>query len=548
MNNKKSTKRALITSILSLALCMSMLIGTTFAWFTDSVTSANNKIQAGNLDVDLYMWNGTEEANRVEITNESAPIFGSANSLSAQNNNADTLWEPGKTQVAYLSIKNNGSLDLKYKVAIDVTNPVDGKELYKVMQYAITPDAKYSVNAPAWTTGSDVVEGENISTTDVALKAGQEHFFALSVHMKEDAGNEYMNGKVEFDISVLAGQLASELDAFNNSDYDQYAGYPGTGFAPAPEGNTTAVEIQITSKDGSKIGSVVVPKAAVAEGATDLKVHVKPTDKPANITVATNEEAKAYDVTVEGLKEGNKTPVKVQLRIPEGLNSNFVKVYHYDRLIEGAYYNPNTGYITFETTSFSPFTVVYNVNEKYETPDVGDITLPTAVVEEYKITEEIEWGCYGQWSPTEGLDAELATAYKFKCPETFEEAKEQPYANWYCDFYVKLDKDLGQNEIFLGGNYGGFGWIGFHNGGVTLKANEEIGLLESVTTNPWTYLDVVQNVGEFICGVGDVDGALATKDATFTVMLRLTNPDDATQFKNVATITYNFATGASTVQ
>ena len=548
MNNKKSTKRALITSILSLAVCMSMLIGTTFAWFTDSVTSANNKIKAGNLDVDLYMWNGADEANRVEITNESAPIFGAANSLSAQNNNADTLWEPGKTQVAYLSIKNNGSLDLKYQVAIDVTNPVDGKELYKVMQYAITPDAKYSANAPAWTTGSDVVEGENISTTDVSLKAGQEHFFALSVHMKEDAGNEYMNGKVEFDISVLAGQLASELDGFNTSDYDKYAGYPGTGFAAAPEGNATAAEVQITSKDGSKIGSVVIPKAAVAEDATGLKVNVKPIEKPANITVAANEEVKAYDVTVEGLKEGNTTPVKVQLRIPEGLDTNFVKVYHYGQLIEGAYYNPNTGYVTFETTSFSPFTVVYNVNEKYETPDAGDITLPTAGVEEYEITNEIVWGSYGQWSPTEGLDAELATAYKFTCPETFEQAKDQPYANWYCDFYVMLDKELGQNEIFLGGNYGDFGWVGFHNGGVTLKANEEIGLLESVTTNPWTYLDVVQNVGEFICGVGDVDGALAAKDATFTVMLRLTNPDDATQSKNVATITYNFATGASTVK
>ena len=53
MNNKKSTKRALTSSILSLVLCIAMLIGSTFAWFTDNVTSANNKIQSGSLKVDF---------------------------------------------------------------------------------------------------------------------------------------------------------------------------------------------------------------------------------------------------------------------------------------------------------------------------------------------------------------------------------------------------------------------------------------------------------------------------------------------------------------
>ena len=101
-----------------------------------------------------------------------------------------------------------------------------------------------------------------------------------------------------------------------------------------------------------------------------------------------------------------------------------------------------------------------------------------------------------------------------------------------------LDEDLGANEIFLGGNYGSFGWVGFHNGDLTLEANTEIGLLESVTTNPWTYLDVVQNVGTFICGVGDVEDALS--GATFTVMLRLTNPENDKEFYNIETIKYTF--------
>ena len=53
MTNKKSTKRALLTSALSLLLCVSMLVGTTFAWFTDEVKSGTNIIAAGNLDVEL---------------------------------------------------------------------------------------------------------------------------------------------------------------------------------------------------------------------------------------------------------------------------------------------------------------------------------------------------------------------------------------------------------------------------------------------------------------------------------------------------------------
>ena len=112
------------------------------------------------------------------------------------------------------------------------------------------------------------------------------------------------------------------------------------------------------------------------------------------------------------------------------------------------------------------------------------------------------------------------------------------FENWYCDFYVSLDRELGENQIFLGGNYGSFGWVGFHNGDLTLPANEEIPLLGSVTSNPWTYADVEFNVGTFICGVGDVDDAL--DGATFTVKLRLTNPENEAEFYDVNVVTYTF--------
>ena len=221
-NNQKATKRALLTSVMALVMCVVMLVGTTFAWFTDTASTAVNKIQAGNLDIELLMHNGSDYVN---ISKDKNPIFGSDESTVAQNNNLNTLWEPGKTQVAYLAIKNEGNLALKYKVALNVTNPADGKDLYKVMQYAIVPDAQPSSAPTAWTTGSDVTVGQQPVSGEVSLAVGATHYFALLVHMDELAGNNYQNGKVEFDLTVYATQDTVESDSFGK-DYDENATYP----------------------------------------------------------------------------------------------------------------------------------------------------------------------------------------------------------------------------------------------------------------------------------------------------------------------------------
>lgn len=224
MTKSKQTKRALFSSALALVLCFTMLLGTTFAWFTDSASTAVNKIQAGNLDVQLLMYDGT---GYVDISDDTRAIFGTGSI--AQNNNAETLWEPGKTQVAYLAIKNEGNLDLKYKVALDVDNV--SNNLYEVMEYAITPDATNANPVTSWTTGDSVVEGTQVVANDVSLDVGATHYFALSVHMKEDAGNTYQNGEVGFDLTVYAAQLSSESDSFDNT-YDMWAEYDAAPAAP----------------------------------------------------------------------------------------------------------------------------------------------------------------------------------------------------------------------------------------------------------------------------------------------------------------------------
>ena len=150
MTNAKTTKRALYSSLVALLLCFTMLLGTTYAWFTDSATSAGNKIVTGNLDVELYLW--TEENGEVKrnnISENKSPVLSDS-----------IIWEPGRTEVVYLSIRNEGSLDLKYKVALDVSD----SKLVDVMEYAITPDAKIDgTKVTAWnaTNGVKVNPGKN---------------------------------------------------------------------------------------------------------------------------------------------------------------------------------------------------------------------------------------------------------------------------------------------------------------------------------------------------------------------------------------------------
>ena len=536
MTNFESSKRRLALSAIALFVCIIMLLGATYAWFTDSAISPDNQITTGNLDVQLYHW--TNDNAGTDISDGNTVLF--PNTI---------IWEPGMTQVVYVSVKNAGTLNLKYKLDIAITGITEGTNynLADVMEYSIvsgTAADPYGY-VTEWTEGNKFENAPGTNATDVVdvvLAPGAEDFYAIAIHMLESAGNEYMNKAIAFDINVLAGQAAVESDSFG-TNYDKYAGYAGKAFLPKPVAGQTAVTETITNKAGTKIGTIVIPAGAVdTDPEKNIEVTVDDSSYKANITVDTGLETKAVEVKVDGLKANNDVAVKVQLRIDAGLDPATVKLYHYDSLIDSSY-NPSTGYVTFESTSFSPFTIVYDAESVYVAPEVpkdegGAVLYPTANVtykSEYVGADaDIEWGEYGQWSPTAGLEANLEAAFLFACPEELDEA----FAEWYCDFYVSLDKALGANQLFLGGNYGSFGWVGFHNGELTLEANTEIGLLESVTTNPWTYRDVYDFVNEFTCGVGDVNDAL--DGATFTVKLRLTNPQNSAEFYDVNVVTYTF--------
>ena len=522
MKRRNATRSALFTSIISLLLCVSMLVGTTFAWFTDSVTSGVNTIASGNLDVELYYADKADSTSWTAVDN-TTDVFGY------------DKWEPGYTKVVYFKVVNAGSLALKYKLSADVYSEDEGTskagKTFKLSDYLYTA----VVEADATRDEILAMEGTKLNQdfamdSASSLAASSEKIVGLAIWMPTTVGNEANhNGDqptITFGINLVATQVESESDSFGK-DYDVTAGLPGISFVPAPKDDQTGAFGEVRDEEDNKVGSYDIPKNAVDPNAEQLKVEIKKTVETPNFTVAANKEVQPFEIKVTGLKEGNTEPVKVTLNIEAGKDPDTVKLYHKDQLIPSSY-NPTTGVVTFESASFSPFFVVYDADSVYTPPQEDESKLPVAKVvasPEY-VNTELPWGSYGQWAPTEGLDSYLEAAYTFTCAETEDEAAKNPYAYWYCDFVVKLDKDLGENELFLGGNYGSFGWVGFHNGDLKLEANTEVPLLGSVTSNPWTYVDVATYVGKFICGVGDVNDALA--GATFTVELRLTNPEDET--------------------
>ncbi len=244
MEKSTQTKRALIPSLLAVILCVAMLVGTTFAWFTDTASTSVNKIQAGNLDVALEMataWN----AETSEPTTWASAEGQTLTFKTTDNRAADKiLWEPGCTyELPELRVVNNGNLALKYKVvitgikgsaklngAIEWTMKLDGTD------YAVDTEHKLAASTAA-ATDSDT--------------------FTISGHMDENAGNEYQGESIEgISITVYATQDTVEYDSNNN----QYDG----GAAITVIGNNATIE---TTGDNKNI---VIAETAVINASTSI--------------------------------------------------------------------------------------------------------------------------------------------------------------------------------------------------------------------------------------------------------------------------------------
>jgi len=371
----RKTRNSLFLSIVSLLLCASMLVGTTFAWFTDGVSTGANVIAAGNLDVELdYM----DASGNWQPVSEETELF-----------HKDALWEPGYTEVVYLRVRNEGSLALKYQLGVRVASEIgsvnvngDAFKLSDYIYFGAIDDvdtkfadraaARAAVTSPKLISAGHTKEG-------TMEKGAQPQYMALVVYMPESVDNaaNYAVGEVQpriqLGVELVATQMESELDSFG-SDYDAAAGFPRIDL---PDGGKTSVDVQngTTTADatisGDAVSATVPSGVAVNAGATELELSVTGMAATgSNITLADDEIMKPVDVHVEGVSASNTTPIAVLLKgfAPKGLNAGNLKLYH----VEGGKTNAMT-HVAVATPAHNEFT--------YD-PATGDVTLYLATFSE----------------------------------------------------------------------------------------------------------------------------------------------------------------------
>lgn len=369
-----NTKRSLLTSCTALLLCFVMLLGTTYAWFTDTVTSSGNKIQSGSLKLDLLVLKEGSTDDWYSIKEESDPLF------------TYEQWEPGYTDVTILKVENLGNLSLKWVAKFASETPLS--DLAKVIDVYVLPGATEYPSDRATLEGWNKVGTldnfiNSISTTTYGyLDAYASATLGIALKMQEDAGNEYMDLTLgAFDIRIVATQADAESDSFGN-DYDDGAQYPDpNGFsasATVADSDLTygALNSPITIGDANGINATLPAGVKLADGASSVKLTVKSADTDSNIALGEGESALSLDVHIDGIAADNAQPMIVNLGaiLQSGLSDTEVKLFHIEngvtvamtRVASAADFNANnqytydsaTGEVSIYVKSFSVFSAI----------------------------------------------------------------------------------------------------------------------------------------------------------------------------------------------
>ena len=360
MTSSKSTKRALLTSVLALLMCVTMLVGATFAWFTDTASTGVNKIQAGNLKMEVSYKNTS--GGEFTVLNESTNVF-----------KQDTLWEPGHVEYAVLNVKNIGTLALKYKLGINIAGETGSTNVlgneFKLSDYikfgVVDEDlsGKTRDEMVAAVTDSKLIkEGyskeSHLDTTDA------NETVTLVVWMPTDVGNKanYKVGaavpEINLGINVAATQYTHESDSFGNQ-YDKDAQYPDVAYTQA----STQDELNTALNNPTDANGNPTSKIAV-----DLKKgsYTLPGDKMGNKEISIT----GTEDTVIDLKAGtaaHDASITMEGVTVESTNGNYTGIQHAaattfkDCVIKGQpfLYAKNVQYIncTFEQDSSSAYNV-----------------------------------------------------------------------------------------------------------------------------------------------------------------------------------------------
>lgn len=192
----KAVKRSIILCALSLALCVALLVGSTFAWFSDSITNSGNTITAGNLTAKWSYRTLNDDTAAYEPVSEELALFSS-----------DTVWQPGGSQGYDFKVENVGSVEFVWGLAIDLADTAGESQNNLTDVLVVYVDGVKS--EVGFTDGAVVING-TLAATDGETTAGTEETsceFSLAFAISESAGNDYQNLSVSFSLVLTAKQV-----------------------------------------------------------------------------------------------------------------------------------------------------------------------------------------------------------------------------------------------------------------------------------------------------------------------------------------------------
>ena len=396
----KSVKRnTVISALLAICLCISLIAGATFAIFTSSssvniaVTSGKVKLAATISGLEAYTpkliaADGTvvDADNLADNNDETLKVFGNGGSAMYDKDNNElklSKLTPGDKLNFKITVENLSTVNVKYRTRV-LCDTDDG--LFAGLKFNI--GGMMIKSSTIW---------KNLAPADENGSAVQT--YDCYVELPAAAGNEYQEKSctITYIVEAVQGNAATTDDenvtvgaatATTVIDEDKVTTESGV--------KKTTAEITLASADSvavSETETVSVVSAKVPEGvhleddAASLTIKVCETEKPSNFTVelAGNLTTKTLEVTMEGLKESNETPLTVELYVGAGLSG--FNLYHHDVKMTAKdsvanvtadqeyYYNKTTGIVTMLTATFSPFTYTYamdswadNMAESYIVP------------------------------------------------------------------------------------------------------------------------------------------------------------------------------------
>ena len=242
-NHKTKKKRhpcslfqSLCVSMASIVLSLIMLVGTTMAWFTDSVTTGTSTIVAGNIGsatgAAFYTVSSASQATGYAVQGSPAPVWTSLSEINDTTPLFDpnTHFIPGVAQTVYLRLFNDGTLKTRYRISLQlVEESCDlSQQLmygYKVLdnEAAVTAfcasnravDTAYDVTDSLALHNKDAYAAQRTTCT-VVLDPGATKFVALSLYMLAYVPNPtasntiQQNPSVKVQMTLITTQIGEE--------------------------------------------------------------------------------------------------------------------------------------------------------------------------------------------------------------------------------------------------------------------------------------------------------------------------------------------------